>query len=273
MKRIVYMGDRARDFHNFNVAFRDDRHTTVVAFTTMDLPCSGDRFYPPALAGPRYPAGIPIYSEDELPALVHRHDVDEVVLGYSGLTPVAVMQKASIALAAGADLRLIGPDVSMLYSSKPVVAVCTARIGGGASPTSRTVCQALDEEGLEVAVIRQPTLCVGVDYEVILRQAERQADVVVWDGDNEGFPFFAPDLLIVAVGAADHLEGVNLRMADVLVVDSADQLAAESVLDNIQAANPTATMVFGPARSDLADLLRPIVAQARTAMARAGGMH
>jgi predicted GTPase len=295
MRKIIIMGAGGRDFHNFNVAFRDDADTDVVAFTATQIPGIADRVYPPALAGRRYPDGIPIRPEEELTELVHQHDVDEVVLAYSDLKHETVMHKASIVLAAGADFRLMGPDATYLHSTKPVVAVCATRTGCGKSQTSRKVGQALLDAGLKVALVRHPmpygdleamrvqrfatledidashptveereeyeepvrmgmVMYAGVDYEAILRSAEEEADVVIWDGGNNDFPFYAPDLLIVVADPLRaghellyHPGEVNIRMADVVViskVDSAEAHNVETVLENIEAVNPMATVLF-----------------------------
>jgi predicted GTPase len=295
MRRVVIMGAGGRDFHNFNVAFCDDPDTEVVAFTATQIPGIADRVYPPALAGRRYPRGIPIRPEEELTQLVQEHDVDEVILAYSDLKHETVMHKASIVLAAGADFRLMGPDATYLHSPKPVIAVCAARTGCGKSQTSRKVGQALLDAGLKVALVRHPmpygdleamriqrfatleeidashptveereeyeepvrmgmVMYAGVDYEAILRRAEQEADIVVWDGGNNDFPFFAPDLLIVVVDSLRpghellyHPGETNVRMADVVVinkVDSAEAHNVEQVLENVELVNPMATVVF-----------------------------
>ena len=313
MKKTIIMGAGGRDFHNFNVAFRDDPATAVVAFTATQIPGIADRVYPASLAGDRYPDGIPIRPEEELTQLVREHDVDEVVLAYSDLEHETVMHKASIVLAAGADFRLMGPDTTMLHSSKPVVAVCATRTGCGKSQTSRAVGRALLDAGLRVALVRHPmpygdleamrvqrfatieeidgshptveereeyeepvrmgmVMYAGVDYEQILRQAEAEADVVVWDGGNNDFPFFAPDLLIVVADPLRpghelryHPGETNLRLADVVVVnklDSAEAHDVEQVVENVKAVNPMATLVFAkspPRLEDGPDLLGRLV--------------
>jgi predicted GTPase len=289
------MGAGGRDFHNFNVAFREDPETEVVAFTATQIPGIDERVYPAALAGPRYPQGIPIRPEDELAALVKDHDVGEVVLAYSDLAHETVMHKASIALAAGADFRLMGPKATMLRSSKPVVAICATRTGCGKSQTSRKVGHTLLDAGLSVALVRHPmsygdleamrvqrfatledidashptieereeyeepvrmgmVMYAGVDYEAILRQAEDETDVVIWDGGNNDFPFYEPDLLIVVADALRpghellyHPGETNVRMADVVVINKVDSAAAhavEEVIANVEAVNPMAKMVF-----------------------------
>ena len=289
------MGAGGRDFHDFNVVFRDDADTRVVAFTATQIPGIAGRVYPPALAGPLYPEGIPIRPEEELAELVREHGVDEVILAYSDLKHETVMHKASLALATGADFRLLGPDATMLDSKKPVVAVCAVRTGCGKSQTSRKVGRALLDAGLRVALVRHPmpygdleamrvqrfatledidashptveereeyeepvrlgmTMYAGVDYEAILRQAESEADVVIWDGGNNDFPFYRPDLLIVVADPLRpghelryHPGETNLRLADVVVinkVDTAEPQDIEVVLRNVQEANPLATVVF-----------------------------
>jgi predicted GTPase len=313
MRKVIIMGAGGRDFHNFNVAFRDDPDTEVVAFTATQIPGIDERTYPASLAGPRYPNGIPIRPEEILAELVDEFDVDEVILGYSDLRHETVMHKASIALAAGADFRLMGPDATMLHSSKPVVAVCATRTGCGKSQTSRKVGQALLQAGLKVALVRHPMpygdleamrvqrfatleeidashptveereeyeepvrlgmiMYAGVDYEAILRSAEQEADVIVWDGGNNDFPFFAPDLLIVVADPLRpghellyHPGETNLRMADVVVinkVDSAEAHNVEQVVENVEAVNPMATLVFAkspPKLDDGPDLLGKLV--------------
>ena len=295
-RKTIIMGAGGRDFHNFNVAFRSDPQAEVVAFTAAtQIPGIDERVYPPSLAGPSYPRGIPIRPENELAELVRVNAVDEVVLAYSDLEHLAVMHKASLVLAAGADFRLMGPDSTMLRSTRPVVAVCATRTGCGKSQTSRKVGRLLMDAGLRVALVRHPmpygdleamrlqrfstldeidaanptveereeyeepvrmgmVMYAGVDYEAILRQAEQEADVVVWDGGNNDFPFFAPDLLIVVADPLRagherryHPGETNLRMADVVVVnkvDSAEAHKVESVIASIEELNPTATVVF-----------------------------
>jgi predicted GTPase len=295
MRKLIIMGAGGRDFHNFNVAFRNDPETEVVAFTATQIPGIDDRVYPAALAGPLYPNGIEIRPEDELTQLIHEHGVDEVVLAYSDLEHETVMHKASIVLAAGADFRLLGPDATMLGSTKPVVAVCATRTGCGKSQTSRKVGRTLLDAGLKVALVRHPmpygdleamrvqrfatleeidashptveereeyeepvrmgmVMYAGVDYEAILRQAEEEADVIIWDGGNNDFPFYKPDLLIVVADALRpghelryHPGETNVRMADVVVinkVDSAEAHNVEQVLENVEELNPMARVIF-----------------------------
>jgi len=295
VRNIVIMGAGGRDFHDFNVLFRNDPETQVVAFTAAQIPGIAERVYPASLAGPRYPQGIPIRPEEELLELVRERDVDEVILAYSDLKHETVMHKASIALAAGADFRLLGPHSTMLRAAKPVVAVCAVRTGCGKSQTSRRIGRVLLDAGLRVALVRHPmpygdleamrvqrfatledidsshptveereeyeepvrlgmVMYAGVDYEAILRQAEDEADVIVWDGGNNDFPFYRPDLLVVVADPLRpghellyHPGETNLRMADVVVLNKVDSAAAddvEAVVENVQAVNPFATVVF-----------------------------
>ena len=294
MRRIVIMGAGGRDFHTFATVFREDPGVVVVAFTAAQIPGIADRTFPASLAGPRYPDGIPIVAEDRLAAVVRDRRIDEVVLAYSDLAHDEVMHKASIAMAAGADFRLVGPRSSMLCGVRPVVAVCATRTGAGKSQTSRRVARLLMDAGLRVALVRHPmpygdleamrvqrfatladidaadptieereeyeepvrqgmVMYAGVDYEQILRRAAGEADVIVWDGGNNDFPFFAPDLLITVTDPlrpghelAYHPGEVNLRMADVVVinkVDAADPRSVSEVAANVMAVNPAATLI------------------------------
>jgi len=293
-QRVIIMGAAGRDFHNFNVYFRDNPGYEVVAFTATQIPDIEGRTYPPELAGSLYPEGIPIYPEEELPELIRRYKVHQVVFAYSDVSHEYVMHRASLALAAGADFRLMGAESTMLRSSKPVIAVCAVRTGSGKSQTSRRVSQILQELGKKVVVIRHPmpygdlrkqvvqrfasledldrynctieeredyephivrgiTVYAGVDYEKILREAEKEADVIVWDGGNNDFPFVRPDLHIVV--ADPHRPGhevryhpgeTNLRMADVVVINKVDTAEPDNVnlvRDNIRRVNPKAIII------------------------------
>ena len=293
-RRIVILGAGGRDFHNFNTVFRHDDSAKIVAFTAAQIPGIEGRSYPPSLAGPLYPNGIPIVAEEELADLIAREHIDEAILAYSDLSHVEVMHKASAILAAGADFRLLGPDATMLRSVKPVVAVCAVRTGCGKSQTTRRVGQILLQAGLRVALVRHPmpygdledmrvqrfasvadidashpsleereeyeepvrmgmVMYAGVDYEQILRQAEAECDVVVWDGGNNDFPFFVPDLMITVVDPlrpghelAYYPGETCLLRADVVVVNKIDSAAPTDVarvVANVQAVNPRARVV------------------------------
>lgn len=292
--KILIMGAAGRDFHNFNVAFRDNPACEVVAFTATQIPNIEGRTYPAALAGPLYPNGIPIFPESELADLIKKFSVDQVIFAYSDTSHETVMHKASIALAAGADFRLLGPRATLLKSKKPVVAICAVRTGAGKSQTTRAVVDALKKMGKHIVVARHPmpygdlarqavqrfvtmddlakadvtieereeyephiacgsVVYAGADYEKILRRAEEEADIVVWDGGNNDMPFFQPDLLFVV--ADPHRPGheltfhpgeTNLRMADVVVINKMDTASEENIArvrENIRTANPNAVIV------------------------------
>jgi predicted GTPase len=294
-RRIVIMGAAGRDFHDFNVVFRDDPATEVVAFTAAQIPGIDDRRYPPSLAGAHHPAGIPIRPESELAELVHRERVDEVVFAYSDLSHDDVMHRASIVLATGADFRLLGPRSTCLHAPVPVVAVCGTRTGAGKSQTSRHVATLLQEAGARVVLVRHPmpygdleamrvqrfatladidaaaptveereeyelpvrlglVMYAGVDYAAILAAAAAEADVIVWDGGNNDFPFFAPDLMITVADALRpgqelryHPGETNLRMADVVVVNKVDAAAddaVDTVVRSVREVNPAAAVVL-----------------------------
>ena len=300
IERVLIMGAAGRDFHDFNVVYRDDPSVEVVAFTATQIPGIADRRYPPELAGERYPAGIPIRPEAELETLIRDLKVDTVVFAYSDVSHEQVMHAASRALAAGADFSLLGPARTMLESTRPVVSVCAVRTGSGKSQTSRYVARALEAQGLKVAVVRHPMpygdlvaqrvqrfetyadldrhettieereeyephldagrlVFAGVDYEGILRAAEAECDVVIWDGGNNDLPFYRPDLAIVVADPLRpghelryHPGEANLRSADVIVinkVDSATPEAVAAVRADIEFANPRAAVV--EARSSL----------------------
>jgi predicted GTPase len=292
--RVLIMGAAGRDFHNFNVFFRDNESYEVVAFTATQIPNIEGRVYPPQLAGSLYSQGIPIYPEEELGALIGDLKVQQVVFAYSDVPHEYVMHKASQVLAAGPDFRLMGAESTMLRSSKPVVSIGAVRTGSGKSQTTRRVSDILKEMGKRVVVVRHPMpygdltaqavqrfadygdldqhdctieereeyephldrgniVYAGADYGAILRQAEAEADVVLWDGGNNDFPFFQPDLHIVVTDPhrAGHEVGyhpgeANLRMADVVVInkiDTADLAETSKVRVSIERLAPDAVVV------------------------------
>ena len=298
-RRIVILGAAGRDFHDFNVLYRGHPDVEVVAFTAAQIPDIAGRAYPASLAGPGYPNGIPIVPEDELPTLLRREKIDEVVLAYSDLPHLEVMHKASIALAGGASFLLPGPNDTMLRSTKPVISICAVRTGAGKSPLTRYVSRYLRAHGRRVAVVRHPmpygnlaeqavqrfatmedldaahctieereeyephlregvVVFAGVDYEPILRAAEREADVVLWDGGNNDLPFYRPDLSFVV--ADPHRAGhelsyhpgeANFRSADVIVIgktDSAPPQGIQEIERSAKDANPAALLVRGALR-------------------------
>jgi predicted GTPase len=292
--RVIIMGAAGRDFHNFNTVFRDDPGHDVVAFTATQIPNIDGRRYPPELAGPRYPEGIPIHPENALGALIRELRAEEVVFAYSDVSHETLMHKASVALAAGADFRLIGPRASMLTAKVPVVSVCAVRTGSGKSQTTRRVIAILRGRGRKVVAVRHPmpygdllrqkvqrfarmedldfhrctieereeyephiasgvVIYAGVDYAAILADAEREADVIVWDGGNNDLPFYVSDLEIVV--ADPHRPGhertyhpgeTNLRRAHVVVInkiDTARPEAVDAVRASVRELNPGATVV------------------------------
>ncbi len=301
VKRVVIMGAAGRDFHDFNVVYRDDPSVEVVAFTATQIPGIESRRYPPELAGERYPAGIRIVPEAELEQLITDERIDEVVFAYSDVSHETVMHVASRVLARGADFALLGPKRTMIRSSRPLVAVGAVRTGAGKSQTTRYLAALLAEAGLRPVVIRHPmpygdlvaqrvqryatyadldryettieereeyephldagrVLYAGVDYEAILRQAETEADVILWDGGNNDFPFYRPDLFVVVADPLRpghelryHPGETNLRMADVVIInkiDSAELAVVKDVREAIEDVNPGARIVL--ARSALA---------------------
>jgi predicted GTPase len=292
--RILIMGAAGRDFHDFNVVYREDPSVEVVAFTATQIPGIADRRYPSALAGPLYPAGIPILAESELERIVREARVDLVVFAYSDVAHETVMHAASRALAAGADFSLLGPRRTMIGSTRPVVATGATRTGAGKSQTTRYLARLIEDAGLTAVVIRHPMpygdlvaqrcerfatyadldryettieereeyephldagriVYAGVDYEDILRSAEAETDVVVWDGGNNDFPFYRPDLFVVVAdplraGHERHFHPgeTNIRMADVVVVnkvDSATPEQVETIVAGIREMNPGAAIV------------------------------
>jgi len=294
MKKAIIMGAAGRDFHNFNTYFRDNPNFQVVAFTATQIPDIDGRRYPAVLAGKLYPEGIAIHAEEELDALIRKHGVTKVYFSYSDVSHETVMHKASQVQAAGATFVLLGPDDTMIKSTKPVVSVCAVRTGCGKSQTSRKVSLLLKAKGRRVAAVRHPmpygdlarqrvqrfaayedldrhectieereeyepyiknglVIYAGVDYEAILREAEKEADVILWDGGNNDFPFYKSDLEIVVVDP--HRAGhemlyypgeTNFRRAGVFVVNKIDTAPAgsvEKVLANIRAVNPSARVI------------------------------
>src|SRR5512136_2468755 len=287
--RTLIMGAAGRDFHNFNVYFRGNADYEVAAFTATQIPNIEGRLYPPELAGKFYPKGIQIYPESDLVKLIRDLQVDQVIFAYSDVPHEVVMHKASIALAAGADFRLMGGHTTMVKSTKPVISVCAVRTGAGKSQTTRCVISVLRDLGYKVVSVRHPMpygdlvkqavqrfadyadldkhectieereeyephldngviVYAGVDYEAILRQAEQEVDIVLWDGGNNDFPFYRPDLAIVV--ADPHRAGheiryhpgeTNCRMADVFVINKVDTANADSVIrvrENLRKVNP-----------------------------------
>ena len=296
-KKVLIMGAAGRDFHNFNVFFRDNEEFEVVAFTATQIPDIAGRKYPPELSGSLYPDGIPIFSEEKTFDLIKEHNVDKVVFAYSDVPYEYVMRRSALVNSAGADFVLMGPENTMIKSSKPVIAVCAVRTGCGKSQVSRHIFEILRKKGLRVASIRHPmpydkdltlqmvqrfasyedldrynctieereeyepyidmngSIYSGIDYEKILRSAEEEADVIIWDGGNNDFSFIKPDYLITLADA--HRPGheehfypgeVNFCTADTIIinkVNTAKPEDIETVRKNAQKLNPSAIIIDG----------------------------
>lgn len=307
--KVIIMGAAGRDFHNFNVYFRNNSNYEVVAFTATQIPDIAGRKYPAELSGPLYPRGIPIYLEEDLPNLIKKNEIDQVILAYSDLPHQYVMNKASVVLAGGADFRLMGPKSTMLKSNLPVVSICAVRTGCGKSQTTRKVTDILKKKGYKIAVIRHPMpygnlieqiwqryenyadldrynctieereeyephldrgniLYAGVDYQEILKRAEKDVDIIVWDGGNNDLPFYKSDLHIVVTDP--HRAGhemtyypgeVNIRMADIVVmnkIDTADLDKINQLRENIHQLAPEAILIeaASPLTVDNPELIR-----------------
>jgi predicted GTPase len=296
-QNVIIIGAAGRDFHNFNTYFRGNDRFNVVAFTAAQIPDIDGRKYPTELAGDLYPDGIPIYAEEDLTRLIKEHDVADCVFSYSDIPYQKVMSMSALVNAAGANFVLLGPDDTMIKSTKPVIAVGAVRTGCGKSQTSRKVIEYLMERGLKVVAIRHPmpygnlvaqkvqrfatvddlakhdctieemeeyephvvrgnVIYAGVDYEAIVRAAEQDpdgCDIILWDGGNNDFPFYKPDLNITIVDP--HRPGhelsyypgeVTLRLADVVIINKMDTAGPEGiqqVRENVAKVNPGAVIV------------------------------
>ena len=295
MKKVIIMGAAGRDFHNFNVFFRDNVLYQVIAFTATQIPDIAGRKYPAVLAGKLYPDGIPIFPEDDLTKLIKENDVDEVFFSYSDTPHEYVMHKASEVQAAGASFTLLGPKETMIKSTRSLISICAVRTGCGKSQTSRKIALLLKKKGRKVVAIRHPMpygdlakqavqrfatyddmlkhectieemeeyephiqegiiVYAGVDYGAILAEAEKEADIILWDGGNNDIPFYKADLEIVVLDP--HRPGhelwyypgeTNFRRAHVLVInkmDTAEDSKVKQVLKNIKTYNPDATIIY-----------------------------
>lgn len=292
--KIVVLGAGGRDFHNFNVCFRDNPQYKVVAFTASQIPNIEKRIYPPELSGRLYPRGIPIFAEEELPNFLRSHKIDEAIFAYSDLSHQEVMRRASIVLSLGASFRLLGPEATMLKSSVPIIAVCAVRTGCGKSPVTRIILKILQKNGKRVGVVRHPmpygnlssqiiqkfqtftdlkkynctieemeeyepivanggVVYAGVDYQKILAKAQKENDLIIWDGGNNDFSFFKPNLLITCCDPhrpgdelSYHPGETNLRMADVVIIGkqgTAGKKDIGEVLSNVKKINPKAIVI------------------------------
>ncbi|MDD2806146.1 MAG: cyclic 2,3-diphosphoglycerate synthase [Elusimicrobiales bacterium] len=293
-KRVLIMGAAGRDFHNFNVYYRDNKDVEVVAFTAYQIPNIAGRKYPKELAGKMYPKGIPIFEEKELPELIKKFKVDEVVFSYSDVAFNTVMAKGSLVLACGADFKLLSGEHTYIKSKKPVIAVCAVRTGCGKSQTTRAIASMLKGMGKKVVAIRHPMpygdlvkqtwqryetledlkkhectieemeeyephiaaghiIYSGVDYGEILKRAEKEADVILWDGGNNDMSFYKPDLQITVTDplrsgheATFYPGATNLRLADVVVINKVDTASAKEIAvvrENIKKMNPKAQII------------------------------
>jgi len=293
-KRVLIMGAAGRDFHNFNTFFRNNPGYEVACFTAAQIPGISGRKYPPSLAGPLYPKGIPIFDEKDLAQLIRKFKINLVVFAYSDVSHEYLMHKASLSLACGCDFMLLGPESTQLKSSKPVISVCAVRTGSGKSQTSRKIVSLLRARGLKVVVIRHPmpygdleketvqrfatfedldkqkctieereeyephlenkaVVYAGVDYGKILRQAEQEADIIVWDGGNNDFSFYKPDLSITVLDPHRaghelkyHPGEANFLSADVLIINKMDSATPEEIktlTGNIKQFNPKAVLI------------------------------
>ena len=292
--RVLIMGAAGRDFHNFNVIYRNDPQSKVVAFTATQIPNIEGRLYPPELSGELYPDGIPILDEVDLSRLISEFKVDDVVFAYSDVSHEYVMHKASEVLKCGSNFKLLGGEKTMIKSNKPVIAIGAVRTGSGKSQTTRRVAEVLTYAGVSVAVIRHPmpygdltkqkvqrfatiedlkkhdctieemeeyephidrgsVVFAGIDYKAILNKAEKEADIILWDGGNNDMPFYKPDLFLVVVDP--HRPGhellfypgeSNLLMADVVVINKMDTAEPENIATvkaNIASVNPGSTII------------------------------
>jgi predicted GTPase len=303
-RRVLIMGAAGRDFHNFNTAYRDNPAFQVVGFTATQIPNIEGRLYPPELAGHLYPEGLPIHPEEDLSRLIQEARVDAVVFSYSDVSHEYVMHKASQAMAAGADFELLGPNRTMLASSRPVVAIAAGRTGSGKSQTTRYITAILREHGKRFAVVRHPmpygdlraqavqefrtkadldrydctieereeyephiemgsTVYAGIDYQRILQRAEKDHEIIVWDGGNNDLPFYRPDLHVTVVDPLRpghelryHPGETNVRMAHLVVINKVDTALATDVAQmrtEVQTVNPNAVIVEAESPISLAN--------------------
>lgn len=295
IKKILILGAGGRDFHNFNVYFKNNPRYEVVGFTATQIPNIAERTYPPSPAGSNYPKGIPIFQERELPGLIKKYGVDEAIFAYSDISHSQVMHLASRVLAAGASFRLMGPKETQIVSKKRVLSVCAVRTGCGKSKLTLELAKILRDKGKKIVIVRHPmpygnlerqiiqrfkkiedlkeahctieereeyeplinegfTVFAGVDYQKILDQAEKEADIILWDGGNNDFPFFKPNFHVVICDPHRpghellyHPGEANLRMADLVIINkinTAKQEDIATVFNNVKTLNPKAKVLL-----------------------------
>ena len=295
-KKVIIMGAAGRDFHNFNVVFKNKKEYEVVAFTATQIPNISDRLFPPDLSGELYPNGIPIYEENDVKSIIRQENVDEVIFSYSDVSYEYVMHRASDVQSAGASFSILGAKQTMIKSRLPVIAVCAARTGCGKSAVSRKLCNILKDFGKRVVVIRHPMpygnltnqkvqrfehfkdlilhnctfeemeeyephleqntiVYAGVDYEAILHKAEKECDIIIWDGGNNDLPFYKPDMHITLVDP--HRAGhelsffpgeTNLKLADIVIISKEDSCGQDDIIkvkNNIKETNPEVVIIDG----------------------------
>jgi predicted GTPase len=298
-QRVIIMGAAGRDFHNFNMVYRGDPYFEVVAFTAAQIPLVDDRIYPQELSGPLYPAGIPIRPEEELESLIRKFHANQVVFSYSDVSYDYVMHRASQCIASGADFVLLGPEKTMLASSKPVISICAVRTGAGKSGITRYIAGVLQQAGSKPIAVRHPmpyadlfksrlqrygsmqevrscgctieereeyeplvnagvVVYSGVDYEAIVKKADEEADVILWDGGNNDLPFIRPNLEIVVLDPlrpghelSYHPGEANLRRADIAVINKINAAGIDAVRvveENIRKVNPRAKIIHTSSR-------------------------
>ena len=294
-RRVIIMGAGGRDYHNFNMMFRDNDEYEVVAFTATQIPGIENNRYPPELAGEKYPYGIPIYPEKELPRLVRELHVDEVILAYSDLTYQELGNKIAMVLASGANFSILGTRDTMLSSIKPVIAVTAVKTGAGKSTVSKALVREFKRRGIRLAAVRHPMaygdlvkknvivissredvdkypltieereeyepyvalgvpILAGIDYGLVLREAEKLGDVILWDGGNNDWPFFRPLYMVtVADALRPGLEvsafpgEVNVRLADTVIITKVSEGGEENakkVAENVKKVNPQAKIAL-----------------------------
>ncbi|MEM4285581.1 MAG: hypothetical protein QXR25_07505 [Candidatus Nitrosocaldus sp.] len=297
VRKVIIMGAAGRDFHNFNVFFRDNPRYRVVAFTAAQIPYIENRVYPPELAGSLYPQGIPIYPEHMLEALIEQYNIDDVFFSYSDVSHEHVMHIASRVLAAGASFTLLGARDTQLIARKPVIAVVATRTGAGKSTITRLVADVVRDNGLKPIIVRHPMpygrfyavqhfkgmddlaryeltleeeeeyivhiengyeVLAGVDYARVLEEAEKHADIILWDGGNNDMPFYKAEHTIVVTDATRaghemlyHPGEANLRGADTIVINKinlVDESILKGIVERCNAVNPDASIF--PVRSE-----------------------